>query len=571
MPLFLDTGFSVRTANQDGGADSCLAIVPNEDIAHPHGALFAVADGIAERPEPESAARDALKALGDSYYAAPESWPPGRALRESLAAANHSLLTQGERGRAAVLSALALRHRRWWMGHAGDTRVWLLRDHRLKLLTRDHVTPRMGGRPLPNRACGLDADLDADHATGELAEGDIFVLTAGGVHDVLDGAHIMSCLLVDSSTKQMADCLTGRAVSAGGRGNVTACVVRVEKLPGETASDIAENLAHLPVITPPEPGAVLDRFRIEALIHKSRLHRLYRALDEDSGSRVVLKFPNPRLARAAGFADAFLREEWIGKRIDNPNLVKTLPMRPGRRSALYSTMSHVGGDNLHERIRRKRRLSVSESLAYGAQLLEALESLHRHGVVHGDVRAKNIVVDKKKGQLYLLGLGTSQVDTLGEMTQGPTVPKSSVSHVAPELFGGEPMTARSDVYSAGVTLYHMLTGHYPYGRLSNRDSAPSGGMIPAARYHPDLPPWLEDVLARACDLDPAARFASAGEFAEALAGHGATGIVSTYRAHAGADLTRHASSGPSSRPRWEWLAVGLLIAGLLVYLLFTRR
>lgn len=571
MPLFLDTGFSVRPAGQDGGAQSCLAVVPSEDIAHPHGALFAVADGIVERPEPESAARDTLKALADSYYAAPESWPPDRALTESLAAANHSLLSRGERGRAAVLSALALRHRRWWIGHAGDTRVWLLRDHRLKLLTRDHVTPRMGGRAMANRACGLKPELDADHATGELADNDIFVLTTGGVHDTLDGAIIMSCLLIDSSATQMADCLTRRALSGGGRGNVTACVVRVEKLPGETASDIAENLAHLPVIAPPEPGALLDRFRIEALIHKSRASRLYRALDEDSGSQVVLKFPNPRLAREAGFADAFLREEWIGKRIDNPNLVKTLPMRAGRRSALYSMMSHVGGENLHERIKRKRRLPVNESLAYGAQLLEALESLHRHGVVHGNVRAKNILVEKKKRQLYLLGLGSSQVETLGEMTQSPGPPKSSMSHVAPELFAGEPQTARSDVYSAGVTLYHMLTGHYPYGRLSNRDSAPSGGMIEAARYNPEVPPWLEDVLTRACDLDPAARFAGAGEFAEALAGHGATGVVATYRAHAGADVARHTSTGSPSRPRWEWLAMGALIAGLLFYLLLTHR
>jgi protein phosphatase len=566
MPLFLDTGLSDRSPGRSSEAPCGVVFVPDEDLVHPHGALLAVAEGIAEGPDSEGAAADTLKTLADSYYAAPENWRPERALAESAETANQLLRAQGERGRAAALSALVLRQRRWWVAHAGDTRVWLLRDHQLKLLTRDHVTPRVGRRPLPNRACGLTPTLDADRASGELAEGDIFVLTTGGVHGALNGALIMSCLLTDTGTQQMAECLTQRALAAGARGNVTACVARIEKLPRETAADMAENLTSLPIVTPPEPGTTFDGFRIEALIHKSRSNRLYRAHDEESGSTVLLKFPNPRYAREPGFADAFLREEWIGKRIESPHLVRTLPLRAGRRTALYSMMAFHPGENLHERVKRKRHLSVRESLAYATQLLEALDTLHRHSVVHGNVRAKNMLVDKQERQMALLDLGASHVETLGEMTLSPEVPKSSASHVAPELYVGAPLSPRSDIYSVGVTLYHMLTGHYPYGRLSTRDSAPQGPMIPATRYNEQVPVWLEEALERACALDPGRRYASATEFAQAIADGGAP-TASKFKAHAGAE-----SSAPRrARRPWEWLAVGVLVAGLLFYLFVTRR
>jgi serine/threonine protein kinase len=326
---------------------------------------------------------------------------------------------------------------------------------------------------------------------------------------------------------------------------------------------MAENISRLPVVPPPEPGDVLDRFTIETLLHKSRNFRLYRALDQESGSPVVLKFPNPRHANDPGFADSFLREEWIGKRLESPFLVKTLPVRAGRRSALYSVMALQSGEGLTERIKRKGRLTVREAVHYTTQLLEALEEMHRQGIVHGDVRAKNISVDKQKRQLFLLGLGTTQIEPLGSMTHSPETPKSSVTHYAPELFSGADKSPKTDIYSAGVTLYRMLTGRYPYGRISSRDEAPQGPMIPATRYNEEVPHWLEQVLARACALDPHERFESASEFAEALAEPGST---DKHRARPAAMPT---ASRTSSHREWLWVAIA--IAALAAYLVFALR
>lgn len=559
MLLFVDTGSSSRAPGGERGTAPCAANVPKSP-KDPHGILLTLGAGLPERPDPDGAARDAVQIVRESFYATPEGWSAGNALKECLAAANAYLRTNGERHRAAALSALVLRQRRWSLAHVGDTRVWRLRDHQLKQLSQDHVEPRVGRPAQVSQACGLEDTLEASTATGELATGDIYLITGNGVHSVLDSAMIMSCLVADIPASQMADCLTTRAAAAGGRGNVSACVVRVESLPRETEQDMAESLAALPVIDPPELGATLDGFRIVALLHKSRPFRLYRAVDTETGGEVVMKFPNPRYARDPGFADSFLREEWIAKRIASPHLVTGLPLRSGRRTALYTVMAYHAGENLADRIKRKRGLSVKETAFLGRQLLAALADLHRQGVVHRDVRPKNLLYDKKNRHLLLVGLGSSHVDQLGDQTGEPRAVSGAMTYIAPEVFAGQPGTPRSDIYAAGVTLYRMLTGRYPYGRTRSGETIHTGNFVPPTRYRSDIPQWLEEALMRACETDPRDRFKSAEEFAAALGDE----ARETRTAPAAA-----APPGKQSAWRWEFLLIGALLLALLLYLALT--
>lgn len=561
MLLFVDTGSASRSPTGERGAAPCTAVVPKSP-KDPHGILLALAAGVAERPDADGAARDAIKVVHDSYYATPEGWSAANSLKECFAEANAFLRTNGERHRAAALSALVLRQRRWSLAHAGDTRVWRLRDHQLKQLSQDHVEPRVGRAPQVTLACGLEDILDAQTTSGELATGDIYVITGDGVHEALDSAMIMSCLVADIPASQMADCLTTRAAAAGGRRNVSACVVRVESLPRETEQDMAESIAALPVVDPPALGTTLDGFRIEALLHKSRPYRLYRAVDTETGGDVVLKFPNPRYARDPGFADSFLREEWIAKRVTSPHLVTGLPLRSGRRTALYSVMAYHPGENLAERIKRKRGLSVKETAFLGRQLLTALSDLHRQGVVHRDVRPKNLLYDKKNRHLLLVGLGASHVDQLGEQTGEPRATSGAMTYIAPEVFAGAPATPRADIYAAGVTLYRMLTGRYPYGRTRSGETIHTGNFVPPTRYRSDIPDWLEAALMRACETDPRDRFKSTDEFAEALI---------TTRRPSGSSTPSAEAPKKAAIPHWELLLVGALVLGLLLYLALTFR
>ena len=559
MLLFVDTGSANRNPSGERGPAPCATVVPKSP-KDPHGILLALAAGVPELPDPDGAAHDAVHMVLDSYYATPEGWSAANALTECFSAANAFVRTNGEPNRAAALSALVLRQRRWSLGHVGDTRVWRLRDHQLKLLSQDHVEPRVGRRGRVSQACGLEQTLEINASSGELATGDIYVITGDGVHQVLDSAMIMSCLVADIPASQMADCLTTRAAAAGGRRNVSACVVRIESLPRETEQDMAESLAALPVINPPALAETLDGFRIEALLHKSRPYRLYRATDTETGGDVVLKFPNPRYAREPGFADSFLREEWIGKRVASPHLVTGLPLRSGRRTALYSVMAYHPGENLAERVKRKRGLSVKETAFLGRQLLTALADLHRQGVVHRDVRPKNLLYDKKNRHLLLIGLGSSHVDQLGKQTDEPRSASGAMTYSAPELFAGAPATPRSDIYAAGVTLYRMLTGRYPYGRTRSGDTIHTGNFVPPSRYRSDIPVWLEEALQQACATDPRDRFKSAEEFSEAIS----DGARESRTAP-----TTALPSKPQAIRHWGIALIATLVLGLLLYLALT--
>lgn len=552
MSLYLDTGLrSSRDKNEP-----CLVIVPNNEHEAAHGVLLAIGDGINDRPAPESAARDALKALGDHYYAAPENWGLKHALQDSFAVANRALVTGSESGRAAAVSALVLRRRRWAIAHAGHTRVWLLRNNEVKLLTRDHVAPRVRRAPEVQRACGLDTSIETDFVSGEIAEGDIFVLTNQSTHNTITGAEILACAVADVPAMQMAAMIVDRAARSDA--NACACVVRVEQVPDESREDIEEDIAALPAIAPPAVNTVVDGFRIERLVHKSSRYRLYKAVDMQSGDIVALKFPNPKEAVDAGFAERFLREEWIGRRVSSAHLVRTLSLKKGRRTVLYSVMGYPSGESLAKRLARKGHLSLREVAFTGGQLLEALAQLHDQGVIHNDVRPQNIVIEAKSKDLMLLGLGSSHVTHTVDSETTSSSRRSTF--LAPELFehNAEP-GVRSDVFSAGITLYRMLTGAYPYGKNST-GTAPRGRYTPITRHRQGLSEQLDAVLQRACALDPADRYESAQEFAEAL-----------EAASAVQETTVETKAEPKNglvRQNWELATIATVVVLLLIYLVF---
>jgi protein phosphatase len=571
MSLFVDAGFCTRRGPNPPEHESCLLIVPDPQPGAAHGVLLAVADPVAGRPQPGHAARDALQALASSYYAAPEHWALTHALHESMLAAHHAVRGGAERGRAVSLSALTLRGQRYALAHAGDTRVWLWRDGEWRLLTRDHIIPRARRAPEVSNACGLgEGPPEIELASGELAEGDVFVLATRAVYEPLDSPTMMSALLADASSRTAAERLVERALATGGKGqdrNLSVCVVRVEQLPPRTESDTQEETISLPIVPPPSPGDTIDGFHIEALVHTSRTYRLYRALDAESGQTVILKFPNPKFRRDPAFPERFLREEWVCRRVAHPHLMSVLPLRRQRRTALYSVLTYCPGENLHQRLRRKQRLSVKETLLIGRQLLEALAALHRQGVIHRDVRPKNIIFDKKAKSIRLLGLGASHDasrldgDEAAETASGEP-PRGTLAYTAPELHQGGPPSVQSDVYAAGVTLYRLLTGKYPYGKTRVRGSDGARPVfVSPARYRDDVPPFLEEALARACALDPRSRFESAEAFAAALEEDPIKSYLSRPAAVA------NTTTGHHPRPALAaWALAGILIAGLALYL-----
>ncbi len=249
----------------------------------------------------------------------------------------------------------------------------------------------------------------------------------------------------------------------------------------------------------------------------------------------------------------------MSRRVESPFLLKPVSLRPGRRTALYSAVEYRGGLNLAKRIRRKQGLALPEALRLAEQLLAGVEALHGQGLVHGDIRASSLIYDRIRRCVCLLGLGMERNQVLAE--DASALRSSTLSYWAPELLQGSPATERSDIYAAGVTIYRMLTGKYPYGRIESRDDGePARHYVPLRNYKENLPAALDDVLARACASNPRERYANVAEFSAAL-----------QAAAAAASAARPVTAPPANSMAWSWWAAAALAGTLLAYLYFALR
>jgi len=137
--------------------------------------------------------------------------------------------------------------------------------------------------------------------------------------------------------------------------------------------------------------------------------------------------------------------------------------------------------------------------------------LHRAGIVHRDIKPENVILEPGGG-LKLIDLGVAYLPHMAEFATAD-IP-GTASYMAPEQFAGSVGSERSDLFALGVTLYRLFTGGaYPYGEIEAFSNPRFGRPQPLARHRPDLPPWLDVLLARAVAVDPADRIEDALELA----------------------------------------------------------
>jgi protein phosphatase len=149
----------------------------------------------------------------------------------------------------------------------------------------------------------------------------------------------------------------------------------------------------------------------------------------------------------------------------------------------------------------------------GMRVAKGLGALHRLNIVHRDIKPANLH-QGDDGRLRILDLGVA-LNPLGTREDGGGTP-GTPSYLAPELFAGETATVQSDLYAAGVTLYHLLTRHYPYGEIEPFQRPRFGEPLSLLRYRPDVPQWLESIILKAVARDPGLRFETAEEMLLAL-------------------------------------------------------
>jgi len=492
-----------REENQD----ALRLVTPAPALAASKGYLFAIADGVSQCADGGLAARSTLQALALDYYATPETWGVAQALDRLLLAQNRWLQANGGgQPLLTTVSALVMRGRRFTLAHVGDCRVYRWHADTLQRVSEDHVWDQPGMQHVLKRALGLDQHLVLDFLDGELRLNESFVLLSDGIWAVLGDTAIAAILRDQPDLDSAAQTLVSAAHLAGSQDNASALLVRVDALGEASIGDALIHLQQWPLPPALKPGQTFEGWHVEGILGQSQQSLLYRVRDAQQQPWLLKTLPGAlRDDHQAG--QALLSEEWFLKRVAGRHFPEV--HASSQRQHLYYVMREYSGSTLAELHERVAMLPLAQWLDLAERLLRAVGILHRRQILHRDIKPENLLLGDD-GELRLLDFGLAYCPGLSE-DQACALP-GTPSYIAPEAFRGDPPTPQQDLYAVGVTLYYLLTGHYPYGEIEAFQRPRFGVPVSASRYRPDLPEWIAQSLERAVAAAPDQRFETAEEW-----------------------------------------------------------
>ena len=492
-----------RAENQD----ALRLVTPAPELAASKGYLCAIADGVSQCADGGLAARSTLQALALDYYATPQTWGVAQALERLLLAQNRWLQANGGgQPLLTTLSALVFRGQRFTLAHVGDCRVYRWFDGELQRITQEHVWEQPGMQHVLKRALGLDQHLVVDFLDGELRQGECFLLLSDGVWATLADHSIRAILREQADLDVAVNTLVNAAHLAGSQDNASALLVRIDRLGAATLGDALVQLQQWPLPPLLKAGQSFEGWQVESLRAHSRQSLLYRVRDAQQQPWLLKTLP-PDHDDDHDAAQALLAEEWFLRRVAGRAFPDVHP--GGGRQHLYYVMREYSGQTLAQLFQRQGPLPLAQWQSIAERLLRAVGMLHRRQILHRDIKPENLLLGDD-GELRVLDFGLAYCPGLSE-DRAHLLP-GTPSFIAPEAFSGERPTPQQDLYSAGVSLYYLLTGHYPYGEIEAFQRPRFNTPVSASRYRPDLPDWLQQSLERAVAAQPDQRYETAEEW-----------------------------------------------------------
>jgi eukaryotic-like serine/threonine-protein kinase len=488
------------------------------------GVAAVIADGVSASERGEEAAAACVNGFLNDYFSTPESWSVQKSVEQVLNALNAWLYTQGQglrdahRGLISTLSAVVIKSTTAHLFHIGDSRIYRLRHTALEPLTTDHKTWLAGDRSCLSRAMGADLRLEIDYRRQTLEANDVFVFTTDGVHEYVKDREIRRILGEESvNLDKAAELICRAALDHGSQDNVTCQILRIDALPAQQAEEVYQELTELPFPPALQPGMVLEGYRVVRELHASKQTQLYLAEDLLSGLQVVLKTPSVNYEDDPAYLEQFILEEWVGRRIDHPNVMRVLtPAKPRR--YLYCVAEYLEGRTLRQWLHDNPRVELEAARQIIEQLAKGLRAFHRLEMTHRDLKPENILI-AANGTVKIIDFGSTRVAGIAEIA-APFARANLVgtrNYTAPEHLLEQPGDQRSDIYSLGTIAYEILTGQLPFGEMPEqwwqRQRAPAvTAYIPATTQVASLPPWIDRALRKAVHPDPQHRYLEVQEF-----------------------------------------------------------
>jgi serine/threonine protein kinase len=301
-------------------------------------------------------------------------------------------------------------------------------------------------------------------------------------------------------------------------------------------------------------GQLLDeRFEITSLIEQSGMATIFKALDRQTRQIVALKVPHLEFEGNRGNASRFAREAAIIGKLDHPGIVKIIPV--AKKSRTYVVMEYLEGQTLYDILERTRPLPVCEALQLASRLCGILEYMHRHDVIHRDLKPGNIMISDD-GSPHIIDFGIAKGPAMEPLMFGWISPKMGTpEYMAPEQIQGDRIDARTDVYSLGVVLYEILTGKRPFhGDTSRETRSPR-------ELNSSLSEQVEEIILHAMAPRPSDRYSSAAAMKAELDFPETVQVTGMYR------NPREASAWPK-RLRLAGLILSLASAPFILFYVF---
>jgi hypothetical protein len=282
-----------------------------------------------------------------------------------------------------------------------------------------------------------------------------------------------------------------------------------------------------PVLPHSGMSGQIAHYRLDGYLGRGSRAVVYLAQDERTQQNVALKVVAPELASDTAFRSRFLRESRIVAAVHHPNIIPVYEA-DGANGALYVAMRYVQGGDARSLLNRHGPLPSAWAWDIIAGVASALDAAHAHGLIHGDVRPANILLDapagaprradgSEFGQVYLSDFGMSREPVPGEVIAAGQV--EPLDYAAPEQIEKREADGRADLYALACTGFELLCGTPPFGQDQGLTLMYAQLYAPppsAVARRPELPAAVDAVLATALAKNPADRFPTCGQFAEAL-------------------------------------------------------
>ena len=268
-------------------------------------------------------------------------------------------------------------------------------------------------------------------------------------------------------------------------------------------------------------GSHIAGYRLEERIGQGGMAVVFRARDERLGRLVALKILAPALAGDAEFQRRFISESRAAAAIDDPHIVPVFAAGEAD-GMLFIAMRYVAGGDAQSLLKREGSLPPDRVAAIISPVAWALDAAHHAGLVHRDVKPSNMLMDVQPGRpdhVYLSDFGLSKaVASTSGMTRAGMV-MGTLDYIPPEQIAGKPVDGRTDQYALACSAFELLAGSPPFRRdeptaMIYAHLSESPPQLTSRR--PGLPPAVDGILSRALAKAPGDRYASCGQFADAL-------------------------------------------------------